>query len=541
MMELHASGKGWERAGKACLWFRPGRPGGSRISLALLVGLLCLLPAAAALAGNGAPRATANEPLARWHINYANYLIDVGKYMEALENYDAAGDLSAVGKTRGDALLGKAHLLSNFLDAPDKALQVYDEIRQQHPDRAQIAIYRKALLLMNLDRVAAARKLLHQYLDQFPAGRFRVPAEALLRSLAHPQPKKPTEIIGIPELRVKLFGRTAKVVLGGQAPESPVCAMTLGCRAKVEVTAGGGRLLVNRKQTERSRMCFYSIRPLEVAARGRSKRVRGAIEVVARGSSLMVLNLINIEDYLLSVVPAESLPSWPLEALKAQAVAARTYAFYQMLHRTSRNYDLVATEGDQMYGGTVVEQVRTTRAVRATQGLIVIRRGLPILAMYTANSGGYTADAGAVFDLPKPYLVAHRDPWSLKGKMAHWTRRFQLGDIRRALRRIGVRADGLRDIRVARKGPSGRVLRVRFVFAKDSRIMRTRTSLGRALKLPEILFEIERRGDRFTFKGRGFGHGVGYSQWGSAIMAKERDFRQILSFYYPSTQVAKKW
>ena len=162
--------------------------------------------------------------------------------------------------------------------------------------------------------------------------------------------------------------------------------------------------------------------------------------------------------------------------------------------------------------------------------------------MFSANSGGYTADAKAVFDLSKPYLVAREDPASLHGSMAQWTRKFSVTQVVSALAKINIKADGLTAIEAAQRGPSGRIIKVRLVFANGKhKVLRNRPTLRRALDLPEILHDIDKEGDTFIFHGHGWGHGIGYSQWGSAHMGKEKNYREILAFYYGGVKQDKLW
>ncbi|MDZ7697877.1 MAG: SpoIID/LytB domain-containing protein [Deltaproteobacteria bacterium] len=260
-----------------------------------------------------------------------------------------------------------------------------------------------------------------------------------------------------------------------------------------------------------------------------------------KSGKLYIINFVDIEDYLRSVVPSESYASWPIETLKAQAVAARTYAYYQARHREDWSYDLVDNAGDQAYKGINREHPKTSKAVKATAGKILTYEDKPILAMYSANSGGHTADAGSIFSLAKPYLVAHPDPESLKGKMARWTKTYSVSEVEAGLNRRGIKVKGLERIEPAETGPSGRIVKVRVIARSGSKVLRTRTTLRRALNLPEILLTIQRNDGQFIFDGRGWGHGVGYSQWGSAILGKEKHYDQILRFYYPNAVLEKKW
>ncbi len=518
---------------------------------------------------------------ARYDINYANYLIEVGKYMEALENYETALELTSIPKIKIDALLAKATLLSSFLDAPEEALKVYREVYKNYPKAAEIARYREGLLLFQLNRPDQAKKSLKDYLTEYPLGKFRFQAEALLEQIKKIPPPPPPEVTPPevkppivtppevkppivtppevkppevkppivtppevkpptakpPEVRVRLCKTTKRVTIKG----SPVCATGLGCREGFTVKGNDGKIFIDRSPVNERTIVFESKTPMEITCGKKKKKVRGKLKGKIKGGKLYIINLVDMEDYLKSVVPSESYSSWPLETLKAQAVAARTYAYYQMLHRKNWDYDLVDDQGDQAYKGIKRERTKTTQAVNETRGRVLTYKGRPILAMYSANSGGYTADAKAIFSLSKPYLIAQKDPESLKGKMARWTRKFSVSEVEAALKRRGIKANGLKRIEAAEKGPSGRIVKVRIVSRSGSRVLRTRTTLRRALKLPEILLDIKRTDGQFIFNGRGWGHGVGYSQWGSAILGKKTSYDKILEFYYPNALLVKKW
>ena len=513
------------------------------------------------------------EQSARYYINYASYLIDVGKYLEALESYEAAEEASTLPKTKADALLAKATLLSSFLDAPEEALKVYQQVRAHYPQAAEIALYRQGLLLFDLQRYRQARKILDAYLDAYPQGRFRYQAEALVREIAkvptpapapppsaapHPPPVSPPAIVIAPappppavqppipaaavpthpRVRVRMCQTTSEARIEGTG----VCIAGIGCRDRFILRLKGGRILVNGSPIASKRPVFESDKPLKVICGDKAKQVRGRLTAAIRNGKLLVINVVDIEAYLLSVVPSENPASWPVESLKAQAVAARTYAYYQLMHRKDWAYDLVDYAGDQAYGGMVKEQPRSTEAVRATTGEVLTYGAKPILAMFSANSGGYTADSQAIFNLYKPYLVSHRDPASLKGGMANWSRNFTTAEVVARLRKINIDARGLQAIEPAQRGPSGRIVKVRLVLAAGrTKVLRNRTTLRRALDLPEILCDIRQQGGRFIFEGHGWGHGVGYSQWGSALMGKKKKYREILAFYYGKARLEKLW
>ncbi|HAS87759.1 MAG TPA: SpoIID/LytB domain-containing protein [Desulfovibrio sp.] len=522
----------------------------------LPVLILLLMIPAPAQARKLSPVEIEDQAQAQWHINYASYLIDIGKYFEALEQYDTAIDYSPVAKTRVNAMFGKAMVLSTFLDAPEKAADVYRVVGRNYPDYADTALYRLGFLYYQMNRYDRAKSVFRQYLRHFPSGKFKYQAEAVVSSMKakedlkpeqkpeqKPTEKVPAKIGKEPTLRVCLSRKVETMTVTTGSGKDQICTDELGCGRKYKVGMSGKRLTLDGKVVSAARIKFKSKGSLNVSYGSESKKVRGVIDVSIRKGKLLILNIIEIEDYLRSVVPAESYASWPVETLKAQAVAARTYAYYQKKHRTHLFYDVYADTYDQMYGGVGREDKRTDKAVKLTRGQIMLYKNLPILSQYTANSGGFTADAKAIFGAGKDYLIAQKDSASLKGKMASWTRKYSRKDIESKLKKIGISVPGIRSISALEKGPSGRIVKVRIKYKSGFRDLRTRTTLGssRVLKLPDILLRIDKKGDYYTFKGRGWGHGVGYSQWGAAELGKTKKYDHILEFYYPGSSIKQLW
>jgi len=481
-----------------------------------------------------------SERLAQWNLHYASYLIDIGKYLEALDAYNTAYEVTSYRKTKLKALLYKANLLATFLDAEHDALKVYNRIIKEYPEGKQIALYRKGLLLFDMRKWHDAIKVLSLYLKEYPKGDFRFQAEVLLekaKKAIPPPPPPPAKKPKTPKIRVLLYRKVKKITIKAKRiviNKHVISNNYISCFYNNGLYCTDVPNAISYKITAQS--------PIEVSANGVRKKVRGDIILLPKTGHIMVINVLDIEKYLWAVVPSESYPSWPLETLKAQAVASRTYAFYQILHRKNWEYDVVDNEGDQAYKGITRERSKTTKAVQQTVGLILVEKNRPILAMYTANSGGYTADASYIFNLYKAYLVAHPDPLSLKGKMAYWRKRFSIRQVERLLNRIGLDVQGLENIVPVEKGPSNRIIKVKIIAHQGSNIYRTSTILKRALRLPDILFSIKKVNGNFIFEGRGWGHGVGYSQWGAAELGRKGyTFQQILKFYYPHTKLKKVW
>ena len=153
--------------------------------------------------------------------------------------------------------------------------------------------------------------------------------------------------------------------------------------------------------------------PLEV-----DKPYRGQVAVSVTAGKLDAVNVLGLETYLQGVVAQEMPSAWPEEALKAQAVAARSYALAHLIR--GKHFDVYADVRSQVYGGIRGEHPRTTAAVQATKGEVMLWEGKPADALFHSTSGGATLDAVEVFGKPVPYLVAVEDPWSSLSPVHRW-------------------------------------------------------------------------------------------------------------------------
>jgi stage II sporulation protein D len=148
------------------------------------------------------------------------------------------------------------------------------------------------------------------------------------------------------------------------------------------------------------------------------KQYRGKLELVPQGGFVRVVNVVALESYLQGVVAGEVPFSWPAEALKAQAVAARSYAIASLLK--GKPFDLYADVRSQVYLGVAGEKPSTTKAVSDTAGEVVLYGGKVATTYYFSSSGGKTASAADVFGFAVPYLVSRPDPWDKLSPYNHW-------------------------------------------------------------------------------------------------------------------------
>ena len=268
---------------------------------------------------------------------------------------------------------------------------------------------------------------------------------------------------------------------------------------------------------------------------------RGRLEVHRVGPGLTVVNVVELEDYLQGVLKDEIPTGWPLEASKAVAVAARTYAIYQMDQNAGTLFDLRATTASQMYGGAGGEDPRTTAAVQATRGQILTFAGQPFPAFYHACSGGNTEDAVDVFGVNFDMVVGVKDDFSLGCPYGLWVERLTAQQIERALARAGYslgRVAGIQDLLRSR---TGRILQLAVQHSGGTLVLegrRFREALGTEV-IRSTDFQVRADAGGFTFVGRGWGHGAGLSQWGAKEMADlAYQYREILHFYYPLAEIS---
>ena len=502
------------------------------------------------------------EPLyfARWNINHGQYLIEVGRYLEALEAFQTAIEATDNPSIRADAYLNRAATLATYLDAFTDAIQEYRLVVRAYPEtrQAEIGHYRLGLLLFEQRRYEEAVAQFEAHLQRYPQGRFVASVEALLRKSRQALELPSTPASPPPDrlaVRVRLLKGADRLVLGSAAKLDVVTQQgrtVYRSQGPVTLQAGLGDILVQQQSSHSRTLRITSTTPIKVAQKsvrcGGQQAAspglyRGALQVSLKGGSLLVVNQVDVEAYLYGVVPAEAPSSWPQEALKAQAIAARTYALYQSQHRRKWQFDVVDNHGDQVYKGVPCEAETATRAVKATRGRVLVHQDRPILAMYTSNTGWHSAHAEHIFSQRLPYLVGVKDPYSPTQPMGHWRRTYKAVEVRNKLADlVRGRVDAIEDIHPEEVTPSGRIKKVLLVHADHNRVLRTRTTLKRALGLPDILMGITRQGDSLVFEGGGFGHGVGLSQWGAKAMAEQgKNVKDILQFYYRGAQLKQVW
>lgn len=442
-----------------------------------------------------------------------------------------------------------------------------------HPGAAWVAALAGAWL------VAAACRTMQGPVASAGAPTLAAPAEAAV--------PEPSIRVGV---RVEVEGvslsAASGVVVRARVPgEAPSLVRTLP-RATFRAGAAGRVQLV--ETGDLLELATASPAAMDELLQADATAYRGILEVrPAEAHGITVVNVVNLEDYLRGVVPNELSPrAFPqIEALKAQAVAARTYALAHLRDYASKGFDVCATPACQVYRGRASEHPLTDRAVRETAGVIASWRGRPINAYYTSTCGGHTEGGEAIFEDEAPYLKGvacpsegssrHRVPTTTEsrddlpggaeaaqdvalleafggtdggeGGSPHyrWEVRLTPEQVARAVGRYGSVGRVL-DIVPKRLGVSGRVVELA-VRGSDGELELRGLKVRWGLGLRENLFVVDReRGpggdvERFVITGKGWGHGVGLCQVGAFGMARKGStFDEILRHYYSGVRVGAR-
>jgi stage II sporulation protein D len=287
------------------------------------------------------------------------------------------------------------------------------------------------------------------------------------------------------------------------------------------------------------------------------KTYRGNWAVLSTDSGIAVINKLSVEDYLKGVVPHEigKLREDAFEALKAQAVAARTYAYSHLNSRKSQGFDVYADTRDQVYSGSDGEDSLINVAISATRDLVIKHNGNLIEAYYHSTCGGKTESPEVWEQESKPYLLSVSDsangrPFCELSRYMKWEEKYTHSELVNLFQKNAASAKvdkifpfgKIEQILITEKLPSGRIKRLvvftdkgsfevfgdktRWLFARDGKI------------LPGSSFTISQSKNDFTITGSGFGHGIGMCQMGTIARAREgQTFDEILKAYYTDVSI----
>ncbi|NLW17133.1 MAG: SpoIID/LytB domain-containing protein, partial [Firmicutes bacterium] len=320
------------------------------------------------------------------------------------------------------------------------------------------------------------------------------------------------------------------------------------------------------------------------------KQYRGWLQLTLLNGRFRVINYVDIEDYLLGVVPREMSPSQPLEALKVQAVASRTFALTSSKHRGA-GFDVCTTTCCQVLDHSR-EAARSTQAVRETSGLVVTHKGKMAPVYFHAHSGGHTENPLYVWGNPVSYLTGVPELYPTNSSYDYWEERLTAAEIKQLLGQMGINVGSVLSVEPLSYTPAGRVRQLRIVGSAGSTILE-REQIRLNLRLKSRVYTVKpdipavsvlaadgqvkalnpsglkvvtasgvqtlqprptyylrgangqqrqtvAEANSYLFVGSGYGHGVGISQHGAYAMAHHgHTFEEIIKYYLSDVEIVK--
>ncbi len=269
------------------------------------------------------------------------------------------------------------------------------------------------------------------------------------------------------------------------------------------------------------------------------KRFSGKLNIFVLDSEILVVNVLGIEKYLTSVVGSEMPTKWHIEALKAQAIASRTYALKQ---KGNNLFDIDSTQKNQVYNGLESRNFKTIRAVKSTRSLVLTYNNKLINALFHSSSGGMTENSQDVWKNKYPYLSSVKD-FDKNNPKFRWQKKISSNELINLFPKIG----GLKNIEILDITSTGRVKNVQLIGAYGSDQMSgvaLRKKLGLNSNFVRFKFFEEELNNNIALRkglivfGQGVGHGVGMSQWGAKYLASRgQKAERILKHFYRGVQI----
>ena len=274
------------------------------------------------------------------------------------------------------------------------------------------------------------------------------------------------------------------------------------------------------------------------------RELPGRLEVFIDRGALVAVNAVDLEQYVAAVVASEVPPKWPAEALRAQAVAARTFAVAQKVAQgPGARAHLGSSVLDQVYRNAARPPQPALDAARSTAGEVLTYGAAPIAAWFSASCGGVSESAEAAFHL-EPGAAPYIRGGDSDDDRREWTVRLPLAEITAALRKAQRMQAEVRGVAVETRTATGRAKDLALATSSGTRplsAVELRQLLGYN-RIPSLLFEVSTEGATALFRGRGSGHGVGLCQWGARSRALAgAGYRDILAHYYPDAEVRRMY
>jgi stage II sporulation protein D len=307
---------------------------------------------------------------------------------------------------------------------------------------------------------------------------------------------------------------------------------------KAEVKVGSGNIFVNGHKIDLDSVLVVPKKDKPITFNGTV--YHGAFLATKAKERIYLINVVDLEDYLFSVVRWEGWPGWPLEVNKVFAVVCRSYVLHKMLlaRRLGVPYHIKNSNIHQTYNGTHKHEI-VRKAVEQTKGIFLSYDGQPIDAMYDACCGGVIPAKSEMVDLKKaPYLARKKAcTFCKKSRLYRWRQDYTVTRFEALFQRLRPGSGHLRGIKVCKRDGAGLVKEVRVVTSKGAYNLNDREIYSLCKRIKSFHFNVGKYGKVVVFKGRGYGHHMGVCQWGVRQMVEEGwHYRSILAFFYPGVQ-----
>ena len=341
----------------------------------------------------------------------------------------------------------------------------------------------------------------------------------------------------VPEVKIGILSGVSQINL----QTSEACSMIdTETKKEIQKIAKDTPFTINFPSLKNNSVEIRGGKNLQVTING--KKYLGGIRVNKNSNSLTVINILPVEEYLRGVLPKEMSPSFSAEALKAQAVAARSFTLKNKNLHAKDGYDLCRTTHCQLYEGLAPISDVTDKAIQATSGEVLYFNGAVALTNLHTDSGGMTEANSNVWGAEIPYLQPAEE---LTKKTQAWTVKFSKKDF---AARMGADFGDLNSVNLSNltigksssdRTNSGRVKSAVIVGSKKT-VQMSGNELRRKFSLPSTLFDMKIQGEEIIFEGYGRGHGIGMSQYGAEAYAKSGwTYDKILKHYYKGTEIKK--
>lgn len=299
-------------------------------------------------------------------------------------------------------------------------------------------------------------------------------------------------------------------------------------------------LFCNKKKVIPEVLC---IAPEEGHITFNGKRYQGTFLIINTGKKVLLINCLDIEDYVFSVLKTESWPGWPLEINKVFAIASRSYvmSMAQQAKKSKQLYDVKNSNVHQTYTG--VHECKTIKkAVEQTKGVFLAYKKRPIIAMFDSCCGGIIpAHMADVNFVDAPYLARTKACHYCKScSLYTWKHAYNIRHLEDHVSKIHGRIKRLRNFTITQRDKAGIVKEVHVNNGTKPLILTGQQVYSLLKEVKSFSFKIYRKGDDIFFEGNGLGHHLGLCQWGARQMVRDGfDYKQILQFYYPQTTFMK--